>query len=199
MKRMTTNKEVSEMSMMELAHNSCYAKDRKARYRNYDLDIDARELTRQLLKDHAEGDDVFESDEDFDDWMVDYLQCGMDSIEGLIALFYRNLCAMADLREGLKKYEDLEEQGLLIKLPCKAGDTLYRIDTDSLIEDRQIEVYHIDNIIMCDDGDVLFKYDPYDGVICDLKSVLTGGPYLGYYKVFLTKEEAEKALADMKR
>ena len=27
----------------------------------------------------------------------------------------------------LKEYEDLEEQGLLLKLPCKVGDTVYSI------------------------------------------------------------------------
>lgn len=29
--------------------------------------------------------------------------------------------------EKLAKYEDMEEQGLLIKLPCKVGDTVYEI------------------------------------------------------------------------
>lgn len=28
-------------------------------------------------------------------------------------------------RERLKEYEDLEEQGRLVKLPCKVGDTIY--------------------------------------------------------------------------
>lgn len=107
MKRLTTNKDVSEMSMIELAHNSCYAKDGKARYRDYNLNIDARELIRKLLKDLADGDDSFTDDDDFDNWMVDYLHNGMDSIEGLIAIFYQNLWAMADLRERLKEYEDL--------------------------------------------------------------------------------------------
>ena len=125
MERLTTKKDVSEMGMFELAHNSCYAKDGKARYRDYDLDIDARELTKKLLKDHAGDDDSFTDDEDFDDWMIDYLQSGMDSIEGLIALFYRNLWAMADLRERLAEYEDLEEQNRLIKLPCAVGDTAW--------------------------------------------------------------------------
>lgn len=31
------------------------------------------------------------------------------------------------LAERLKEYEDLEEQGLLLKLPCKVGDTVYCI------------------------------------------------------------------------
>lgn len=106
MKRLTSDKPVAEMGMFELAHNSCYIKDGKARYRDYDLDEDARVLTRVLLKDHAGSDDAFTCDDDFDDWMIDYLQDGMDSTEGLIALFYRNLWAMADLREALKAYED---------------------------------------------------------------------------------------------
>lgn len=32
-----------------------------------------------------------------------------------------------DLRDALKRYEDLERQGKLIKLPCKIGDKIYFI------------------------------------------------------------------------
>lgn len=43
MERLTTNKSVADMSMIELAHNSCYADDeRNARYRDYNLDVDSR-------------------------------------------------------------------------------------------------------------------------------------------------------------
>ena len=31
------------------------------------------------------------------------------------------------IAEKLKEYEDLEEQGLLLRLPCKVGDTVYCI------------------------------------------------------------------------
>lgn len=109
MKRLTSDKPVSEMGMSELAYNSCYIKDGKARYRDYNLDEDARRLTRKFLMDYADGDDSFTSDDDFDDWMVSYLQYGMDGVENIevmIALLYRNLLAMADLREALKAYED---------------------------------------------------------------------------------------------
>lgn len=109
MERLTTNKDVSKMGMYELAHNSCYVEDGKARYRDYDLDVDARELTRELLRAHGE-DDAFTCDEDFDEQMIDYLQYGPYSVEGLIALFYRNIWAMADLYERLKYYEDLWQQ-----------------------------------------------------------------------------------------
>lgn len=89
--------------------------------------------------------------------------------------------------------DDLLENDVIV-LPCKCGDTVYRVDTDPCVDDNNIELFYIDNIVICDNGDVLFKYDSYDGVICDLKSIEKGEPYLDYYKVFLTKEEAEKAL-----
>lgn len=47
----------------------------------------------------------------------DSLPCGENSYD------YKNL-----LIERLGKYEDLEEQGGLIKLPCKVGDALYRVN-----------------------------------------------------------------------
>ena len=48
MERLTTNKDVSEMGMYELAHNCCYCKDSIARYRDFENDIDARDLAREL-------------------------------------------------------------------------------------------------------------------------------------------------------
>lgn len=197
MERLTTNKDVSEMGMYELAHNSCYAKDGKARYRDYDLDIDARELTRKLLKDHADGDDSFTDDEDFDEWMMDYLQHGMDSMEGLLALFYRNLWAMADLRERLVEYEDLEEQGKLLKLPCAVGDIIWDIDFGrpcgyevtgfsfgSLNDDDWEEEKALDKVVV--------YYTNSNGSITGTFAVSEIGK-----SVFLIKEEAEAALKEM--
>lgn len=39
------------------------------------------------------------------------------------------------VQKKLKQYEDLEEQGRLIKLPCKVGDTVYADNTILPIED----------------------------------------------------------------
>ena len=101
--RLTSDKKVSDMSMIELAHNSCYADDeRNARYRDYDLDIDARKLVRNLVKDICDEDLIDLSNEEFDEYMGSMLSVGMDSTIGLLALFYRNLWAMANLRETLK-------------------------------------------------------------------------------------------------
>lgn len=133
MERLTTNKDVSEMSVIELAYNSCYAKDKKARYRDYEMDVDARELAIKMLAEHADIPNEFTCDEDFDEFMLDSLQYGTDDMLGLIAVFYRNLWSMTDLRERLKYYEDLEEQGKLLKLPCKVGDTLYTVNRGEII------------------------------------------------------------------
>lgn len=111
MERLTNNKEVSEMSMFELAHNSCYrGDDGWARYRDYENDFDARELAIKLLEKYADVPNEFICDDDFDNFILDSLQYGTDSIQGLIAVFYQNLWAMADLRERLAEYEDLQEK-----------------------------------------------------------------------------------------
>lgn len=111
MERLTSDKDVFEMGMVELAHNSCYVKDGEAWYRDYRQDVSARELTRQLLNEFADGDDTFSDDEDFDDYMAECLLDGVKSIEGLIALLYRDMWAMAGLRARLKHYEDQQEGG----------------------------------------------------------------------------------------
>lgn len=45
-------------------------------------------------------------DDIFDEVMIEHLAFGEEDLEGLIAIFYRLIWAMADLRETLKDYED---------------------------------------------------------------------------------------------
>ena len=128
MKRLTMDN-VEEMGMFSLAHNCCYIDENgNTRYRDFEIDIDARELAKGMLKEMTEDAVSFESDEDFDDWMGCYIgEDGICTQRGLIATFYQNLWAMAELREKLKYYESLEEQGKLLVLPCRVGDTVYEI------------------------------------------------------------------------
>lgn len=129
MERLTTNKSVADMSMIELAHNSCYADDKhNARYRDYNLDVDSRLLIRNLVKDICGEDFKDLSDEEVDEYMASMLSVEIDSTIGLLALLYRNLWAMADLREKLKYYEDAEEQGLLLRLPISEDAPVYSIE-----------------------------------------------------------------------
>lgn len=194
MERLTTNKSVADMSMIELAHNSCYADDeRNARYRDYNLDVDSRWLIRNLVKDICGEDFKDLSDEEVDDYMDSMLSVEIDSTIGLLALFYRNLWAMADLREKLKYYEDAEEQGLLLRLPCKVGDTLYRVNKgakEPVIMMRVIQLYikqiHKDRTVMRIDA----INDADMGESCYLPCDIGE-------RIFLTREEAEAKLKEM--
>lgn len=97
----------------------------------------------------------------------------------------------------LAGYEDLEEKGLLLKLPCKAGDIVYRIDTAPQIEHREIETCIVENILICENGKVLLEADDYHDIICDLESLINGKLYSNYYRVFLTRSEAEEFFYEM--
>lgn len=129
MERLTTNKSVADMSMIELAHNSCYADDeRNARYRDYDMEMDARDFARNLMVTLAE-DELPLDDAEFDEEVLYNLMIDpFSDVRGLIALFYRNMWAMADLREKLKDYEDADEQGLLLRLPISEDTPVYSIE-----------------------------------------------------------------------
>lgn len=94
-------------------------------------------------------------------------------------------CHRKSVYEKLCKYEDLEEQGLLLRLPCKVGQTVYafaypRTDIAVVVEEE------VEKFLVWENG----------------VSIETDGGYypldeIGVY-VFLTKEEAEQALDKMK-
>ena len=85
----------------------------------------------------------------------------------------------------LKQYKDLEEQGLLLKLPCKVGDTVYSITRDFISE------YNIRNFICYDNGNIFFDWKCVKGIYLNIKGFHIDD--IGK-TAFLTKEEAEKAL-----
>lgn len=83
--------------------------------------------------------------------------------------------------DELAAYEDAEEQGLLVRLPCKVGDMIYVI-YDGKIWDG--EVFHI-------------SYSDYYGKITATAWVKQGisASFEAFGKtVFLTRAEAEAAL-----
>lgn len=194
MERLTTNKKVSEMEMVELAHNCCYEdEEHNARYRDFEMEMDARDFAINLMvtltKDELPVDKT-----EFDEEILNNLTIDpFSDVRGLIALFYRNLWAMADLREKLKYYEDAEEQGLLLRLPCKVGDTLYRVNKgakEPVIMMRVIQLYikqiHKDRTVMRIDA----INDADMGESCYLPCDIGE-------RIFLTREEAEAKLAEM--
>ena len=130
----------------------------------------------------------------------------------------------------LAEYEDLEEQGLLLRLPCKVGDTVYVICECETIppqldgtlygangepgtatgyycpyeENCPHECFKSEDYFSCDyfkNKEAVFE-DEVAAMWCDefgVNIITSNCPVnsrLGEY-VFLTKEEAEQALARM--
>lgn len=194
MERLTTNKEVTDMSMLELAHNCSYVDaERNTRYRDFEMEMDARDFARNLMVTLTKDELPLDKTE-FDEEILDNLTIDpFSDVRGLIAVFYRNLWAMADLREKLKCYEDAEEQGLLLRLPCKVGDTLYRVNKgakEPVIMMRVIQLYikqiHKDRTVMRIDA----INDADMGESCYLPCDIGE-------RIFLTREVAEAKLKEM--
>lgn len=131
MERLTTNKSVDDMSMVELAHNSCYVDDEgNARYRDYEMEMDARDFARNLMVTLTK-DELPVNDAEFDEEVLDNLTIDpFSDVRGLIALFYRSMWAMADLREKLKDYEDLGYTPEELKLCFDPPEVLYEIGSE---------------------------------------------------------------------
>lgn len=117
---------------------------------------------------------------------IDYCQMHCDFGKEKDCMFSdKSKCYENNMYNRLREYEIAEEQGLLLMLPCKVGDTVYAIVNNEILED---------------------VVDDYD--IWSIKSGLHLRVQLRNYKdyvvgafgkdIFLTKEEEEQALADMK-
>lgn len=104
--------------------------------------------------------------------------------------------------EKLSAYEDAEEQGLLLRLPCKVGDTVYvitspfnvfdDIEYDENMKDEVYEAY-VSSVSFYESGE---QYRIYSKVT---------NHFIGAYfrecdfgkTVFFTQEEAEAKLKEM--
>ena len=84
---------------------------------------------------------------------------------------------LADWLEELKRYRDLEEQGRLLVLPCKVGDTVYEILEETVpnhyfyISEHKVQDVSVKAVKYAD------EWEPYD-----------------YENLYFTREEAEVAL-----
>lgn len=90
--------------------------------------------------------------------------------------------------EKLAEYEDLEEQGLLVRLPCKVGDTVY-VPTRNFISELRITMVSVDM------HEAYFSWMLNSGIYPNLDGF--HGYELGK-TVFLTREEAEKKMEELK-
>lgn len=94
--------------------------------------------------------------------------------------------------DRLASYEDLEEQGLLVRLPCKVGDTVYRVNAGAKQPIIPMTVSEIH--FLCYKNERAVRFDAIGkedmGESCyrleDIGKI-----------VFLTREEAEKKLEEI--
>ena len=93
----------------------------------------------------------------------------------------------------LAEYEDLEEQGLLLKLPCKVGDTVYEISRVEPYRNPAIREMGVVDILLRDDDMYFTLQDLYDK---DYDNSILSTEF--GYTVFFTRKQAEQALSDMK-
>ena len=111
---------------------------------------------------------------------------------------YRINCEIsdADAWNKLAHYEDLEEKGLLVELPCKVGDTIYKIPSNAIYglnivnghaENNRVYAQKVSKIEFYPSGYLL---KTCDGMDCVIEALFNES-------WFLTPVEAEQALKEM--
>lgn len=93
----------------------------------------------------------------------------------------------------LADYEDLEEQGLFLRLPCKVGDTVYRVNAGAKQPIIPMTVSEIH--FLCYKNERAVRFDAIGKE--DMGESCYRLEDIGRI-VFLTREEAEKKLEEMK-
>ena len=124
--------------------------------------------------------------------LTEYMGNGEDyeSINPIDTPYEYGKANLQSLINKLAAYEDAEEQGLLLRLPCKIGDTLYRVNKgakEPVIMMRVIQLYikqiHKDRTVMRIDA----INDADMGESCYLPCDIGE-------RIFLTRAEAEAKL-----
>ena len=104
-----------------------------------------------------------------------------------------NYKQIAEYIEELKSYKDLEEQGLFVRLPCKVGTEVFAIFPG------------INHYVKCQIKKIEIKPNIFEKICYFIEPVVRRGQYLKYFNnefgetIFLTKEEAEKKLEELKK
>ena len=223
MERLTSSN-TFEMNMYQLALNQVYiSQDGWAQYvEGPDRECSVCDLIRAVSKTLGVELPILD-DEDLSDLMTDWLQYGAEKPEGVVAVLYRALCAMASVRDKLFRYEDtgLEPEGIEGLLergtPLEGGtaelmkDYLSIGSVDHLCELAQAEKDGRLVVLPCKKGDTLWSFYNYPASgICKIAvtavSTLEGITVINTDNygvipekdigktVFLTREEAVAAM-----
>ena len=104
----------------------------------------------------------------------------------------------ASIYRKLQEYEDDEEQGLLLRLPCKVGDTIFVVPSKVNYDLNVLNGYGENNRVYRQrvHSIQMFDNDTYLLVTCEGHSSVLASSYKVTW--FLTKEEAERELERIK-
>ena len=102
---------------------------------------------------------------------------------------------VVEMAKELEEYKKLEEQGLLIKLPCKVGEHLYIFDRDGKPREMILDAPDIRCHCAKEDNLCMALCDSKDTGVCAYRLKNDGSDI--DKTVFLTKEEAEAKLKEM--
>ena len=113
------------------------------------------------------------------------------------------LAKLAIMQKELKKYKDSEEQGLLVRLPVKIGDDIYKIPSKANYDLNVLNGYKANNRVYHQKVySIVFSQRGWF-IQCDKDSIYVPNVIcadIGYGRTwFLTREEAEKKLEEMKK
>lgn len=117
-----------------------------------------------------------------------YPKCFEEPCCGMGECLDDNCSLMLDACKKLAEYEQLEEQGLLVRLPCKVGDIMFRINKGAKNPVIELTVTQIDITTRSYNLEVI---DRECGELMCFKSDIGR-------TIFLTREEAAKKLEEMK-
>lgn len=131
-----------------------------------------------------------------------YPKCFEEPCCGMGECLDDNCSLMIDACKKLAEYEQLEEQGLLVRLPVKIGDDIYKIPSKANYDLNVLNGYKANNRVYHQKVySIVFSQRGWF-VQCDKDSIHAPNVIcldVEYGKTwFLTREEAEKKLEEMK-
>lgn len=107
------------------------------------------------------------------------------------------VCPISKAIDKLAEYEQAEEDGLLIRLPCKVGDRVYLLFEKRIYEGVGVKIVSV-GTPSHDYTRIEIVFEIEDPWYSDGRKMKHGANEILGEKVFLTKAEAEQALAKMK-
>lgn len=124
--------------------------------------------------------------------LTEYMGNGNDyeSINPIDTPYEYGKANLQALINKLAAYEDAEEQGLLLRLPCKVGDTVWEVNA----ERKRISEFRIETSTVYPYNVIQFNWTLLEGIY---KNVVGFSKAELGKTVFLTREEAEAKLAEM--